>query len=65
MAEAGAPTARRRCGPPLSRPALLLLVLALVSPLCRLAASLAAAHMVQHVLIVGGGAAAPGHEPRA
>jgi putative membrane protein len=29
-----------------------LLVLALVSPLCRLAASLASAHMVQHVLIV-------------
>jgi putative membrane protein len=35
---------------------LLLLAMALVSPLCRLAASLAAAHMVQHVLIV---AAAP------
>ncbi len=33
--------------------AMLVLGLALVSPLCRLAASLAAAHMVQHVLLVG------------
>jgi cytochrome c oxidase assembly factor CtaG len=31
---------------------MLLLAVALVSPLCRLAATLAAAHMVQHVLIV-------------